>query len=49
MQGDPWQLGGTFVLAPPDHVLYAHVSREAGDYAPVRELLEALDRVEPKE
>ena len=44
VQGDPWQLGGAFVIAPPDQVHYAHVSREAGDHAPEPELLAALDR-----
>ena len=44
VQGDPWQLGGTFVIAPPDRVLFTHVSREAGDHARVRDLLQALDR-----
>ena len=43
VQGDPWQLGGTFVMAPPDRVLFTHVSREAGDHAQVRDLLQALD------
>ncbi len=43
VQGDPWQLGGAFVIAPPDRVCYAHVSREAGDHAPVPDLLAALD------
>ena len=44
VQGDPWQLGGAFVIAPPDQVHYAHVSREAGDHAPEQDLLAALDR-----
>jgi hypothetical protein len=44
VQGDPWQLGGAFVIGPPDRVHYGHISREAGDHAPVQDLLEALDR-----
>jgi hypothetical protein len=44
VQGDPWQLGGTFVIAPPDRVHFAQISREAGDHAPVPDLLAALDR-----
>lgn len=44
VQGDPWQLGGSFVIAPPDRIHYSHVSREAGDHAPVPDLLAALDR-----
>ena len=42
IQGDPWQLGGTFVMAPPDRVLFTHISREAGDHPRVRDLLLAL-------
>lgn len=44
VQGDPWQLGGAFVMAPGDQVHYAHVNREAGDHAPATDLLAALDR-----
>lgn len=36
---DPFQLGGSFVFAPGDRDLYAHVSRTFGDNAPVDELL----------
>ncbi|MEW6439432.1 MAG: peroxiredoxin-like family protein [bacterium] len=43
-QGDPWQLGGTFVIAPGARVLFRHVSREAGDHPDTREILDALDR-----
>ena len=42
VQGDPWQLGGTFLTAPPDRVLYAHVNREAGDHPPLDDLLAIL-------
>ena len=44
VQGDPWQLGGTFVIGPPEKVHYEHISREAGDHTPVKDLLAALDR-----
>jgi hypothetical protein len=44
VQGDPWQLGGTFVIAPPHEVHYAQISREAGDHPPVPDLLVALER-----
>jgi hypothetical protein len=44
VQGDPWQLGGAFVVSPAGETLYAQVSREAGDHAPLPELLEALER-----
>ena len=47
VQGDPWQLGGTFLIAPPERVLFAHVSREAGDHPPVADVLNTLDGVDP--
>ena len=42
VQGDPWQMGGTFVIAPHDEVLYAHVSREAGDHPDLADVLAVL-------
>ena len=42
IQGDPWQLGGTFVIAPGDRVLYEHRSQAAGDHAPWDEVTAAL-------
>ena len=39
---DPFQLGGSFVFAPGDRDLYAHVSETFGDNAPVGELLAAV-------
>jgi peroxiredoxin len=44
VQGDPWQLGGVFVVEPNGNVLYRHVSTDPGDHAPVAEILAALDR-----
>ncbi len=44
VQGDPWQLGGTFVIGPPHKVHFAQISREAGDHTPVSDLLHALER-----
>mgnify|MGYP001811649394 CR=1 FL=1 len=44
VQGDPWQMGGTFVIAPHDQVLYAHISGEAGDHPALDEVLAALER-----
>lgn len=43
-QGDPWQLGGTLVVAPGDRVLYAWRNRNADDDAPIDEVLAALGR-----
>jgi len=43
VQGDPWQLGGAFVIRPGGDVTLAQASREAGDHVGVAELLEALE------
>ncbi|MGH0032928.1 MAG: SDR family NAD(P)-dependent oxidoreductase, partial [Myxococcota bacterium] len=43
VEGDPWQLGGVFVLRPDGALLYRHTSREAGDHPPLDEVLEALE------
>jgi len=42
VQGDPWQLGGVFVIRPDGATTYRHVSREAGDHPPVDEILASL-------
>jgi len=42
VQGDPWQLGGVFVIRPGGDLSYRYVSREAGDHPPVEEILEGL-------
>ena len=39
---DPFQLGGSFVFAPGDRDLFAHVSETFGDNAPVPQVLAAL-------
>lgn len=44
VQGDPWQNGGVFVITPQGRTLYEQVSGEAGDHAPLSEILAALDR-----
>lgn len=43
VQGDPWQLGGVFVIRPGGELAYRHVSGDAGDHPPVEEILAALD------
>lgn len=43
-QGDPWQQGGVFVIAPGDNVLFNHISREAGDHPLPDQILDALPR-----
>ena len=45
VQGDPWQLGGVFVVTPDGKTVYEQMSREAGDHASLPELLEVLDRL----
>ena len=42
VQGDPWQLGGVFVIRPGGALAYRHLSREAGDHPPVDEIVAAL-------
>ena len=42
VQGDPWQLGGVFVIHPGGELRYRHLSREAGDHPPVGQVLSAL-------
>jgi dehydrogenase/reductase SDR family member 12 len=42
VQGDPWQLGGVFVIRPDGSLAYRHTSREAGDHPPVEDVLAAL-------
>jgi NAD(P)-dependent dehydrogenase (short-subunit alcohol dehydrogenase family) len=43
VQGDPWQLGGVFVIQPRGDLAYRYLSREAGDHPPVDEILSALE------
>ncbi len=45
VQGDPWQLGGAFLITPKGKTLYTHVSSEAGDHPSPAELMAALDRL----
>lgn len=42
--GDAAQLGGAFVIAPGDRLLYSFVSRTLDDEADFEDLLRALDR-----
>lgn len=46
IQGDPWQLGGAFVISSQGKTVFEQVSREAGDHASLPELLRALDRLQ---
>jgi peroxiredoxin len=44
-QGDPWQLGGVFVITPTGEVPYRQISREAGDHPEAVEILNALEKL----
>ena len=48
VQGDPWQLGGAFVVTPAGNVAFSQISREAGDHAQLPELLAAIDGINPR-
>ena len=47
VQGDPWQLGGAFVLTPGGEVLFRHVNRDAGDHPDPSAILAALRKIRP--
>ncbi|HKK53284.1 MAG TPA: SDR family NAD(P)-dependent oxidoreductase [Myxococcota bacterium] len=47
VQGDPWQLGGVFVLAAGGETRLAHRSREAGDHVAPETIDEALGEEAP--
>ncbi len=42
VQGDPWQLGGVFVIRPGGELAFRHTSREAGDHPNLDDVLAAL-------
>jgi hypothetical protein len=42
-KGDAFQQGGLVVMAPGNRVVYQHISRAAGDHAPVADVLAALE------
>lgn len=41
-QGDPWQLGGAFVITPSGEIPFAHISAYTGDHAKPEDILAAL-------
>jgi len=45
LQGDPWQLGGVFLITPTGKVPYQQISREAGDHPEPVEILNALEKL----
>jgi peroxiredoxin len=42
VEGDPWQLGGVFVIGPGDKLYYTYRSGSAGDHPESEEFLSAL-------
>jgi peroxiredoxin len=44
-KGDPWQLGGAFVIAPGGRIAFRHVSRDAGDHADMGKVRKALGKL----
>jgi dehydrogenase/reductase SDR family protein 12 len=47
VEGDPWQLGGVFVIRPGGDLLYQYRSREAGDHADPADILASLNNPQP--
>ena len=43
LQGDPWQLGGVFVITPAGELPYQQISREAGDHPEPSQILRVLE------
>lgn len=48
LEGDPWQLGGVFVIRPGGELAYRYLSGDAGDHAPVDEIFAALEPDAPE-
>lgn len=48
-QGDAFQQGGVFVVAPGGEVIYQFRSQHAGDHPPIEELVTAARRARPKD
>jgi hypothetical protein len=42
LAGDPWQQGGTIIVAPSGNLLFEHRSKEPGDHAAPERLVAAL-------
>lgn len=49
VRGHPFQQGGLLIVAPGDRILFAYLSRSAGDHPPAHSVIEALQsvRVQP--
>ncbi|MDF1561560.1 MAG: AhpC/TSA family protein [Deltaproteobacteria bacterium] len=43
VKGDPWQLGGVFLITAAGKTVYQQRSREAGDHAPLDEVMAAIE------
>ncbi len=46
VQGDPWQLGGTLLIAPGGKVLLHQISHEAGDHPDPQQLIAHLENMD---
>ena len=44
VEGDPWQLGGTLVVAPGDRIVYRWRNANVDDDAPIDDVIAALAR-----
>ena len=42
LQGDPWQQGGLVVVSTMGDILYHHINKDAGDHAPIEDVLKVL-------
>lgn len=42
VEGDAWQQGGVFVVAPDGEIVYGYASQHAGDHPPVGDLIRAV-------
>ena len=47
VEGDPWQLGGAFVIQPGGRLTFTHIAQHAGDHAPIDDLFDALEADAP--
>ena len=46
VEGDPWQLGGAFVIQPGGRLTFTHIAQHAGDHAPAALVLKLRGSVQ---
>ena len=49
VQGDPWQLGGAFIISTAGKTVFKQISREAGDHAKISEIIPELEALTKQE